>query len=186
MAIQYHNPKQEYYDYLIGIAFDDDTPNDYRNVLEAMYNYDFQCYVSMDNNRVGDVISNLRKPFFGDDGMTLIGPVKVLEVLIALADRLAEHIESDGMPDTRDLFRTMLENLGLMAYSDDVMTGPRSISARAKVTSIIHDFVHRKYDSHGNGSIFPLVNPPFEADLSRVDLWYQSMWYLVEKYNFED
>ena len=186
MGISYVNHKDDYFKYLIGLACDEEVAEDYKTVLRAMYNYDFYYYVSMDKNRVSDAIWNLRNPYFGDDGLTKIGQVKVLEVLIALAMRVADHIRAEGMPETQEIFRTMLENLGLMAYSDEVMTGPRSVSSRAKVTSIIHDFVHRKYDAHGNGSIFPLVDPPFESDLSKVDLWYQAMWYLTEKFDYLD
>lgn len=176
--------KELYFEYLRDIAFADEEYDNYICILKRMYEYDFYYYVPMDQNRVVDVIDHLRTPFWGDDGMYQIGPVKVLEVLVALAMRIEEHIEDDSMPTCPEIFHEMLENLGLLQYSDDVLTGPRSVRSLAKVNGIIHDFVKRKYDSNGRGGIFPLVDPPFESDLREVDLWYQAMWYLCEKYNF--
>ena len=162
---------------------------DYDNyicMLRRMYTYDFHYYVPMDQNRIVDVIDHLRRPFWGDDAVYHIGQVKVLEILVALAIRVEEHIEDEDMPSRDDLFHEMLENLGLLAYSDDVLNGPRSVKAASKVSGILHDFVKRKYDANGRGGIFPLMDPPFDSDLREVDLWYQAMWYICERYNFED
>lgn len=165
-----------YFKALLDIVHANDRPRGtYRFLLEKLYDTPFRWSVEMDKNRAIDGLA-LRDQIMGythDDD----GPCNVLEMLIALAQRCESDImQDDNRGDrTAEWFWLMIENLNLefmtdKNYDEDL------------VTHILSDFLDRKYDSKGHGSIFYVYGP--HKDLRKVELWYQMCWFLDEHVNY--
>lgn len=153
----------------------------YRELLQLLNNYEFHWSVPNDDNRIEDGL-RLREiyaethPSFLPPGPSV--PCSILEVLIALADRM-ESVLSDPREGDRtpDWFWEMVGNLGLKQFHD------RNFF-QALDDGVIHyilmQFVNRTYDRSGHGSIFP--SKKTAKNLAKVELWYQMMYYLDENY----
>ena len=102
------------------------------------------------------------------------GPVSVLEVLAALSLRIDEWL-SGGEDGARGWFMTMLHNLGLDGFTDDILMESGNIEI---VDYRVEKWVSRKYDADGRGGLFPLRNPP--SDQRCDSLEFQLQCYLKE------
>lgn len=102
-------------------------------------------------------------------GVSILGTVSVLEVLIALAKRGETHIMANvfGFEDrTAYWFWDMIRSLGLLEYTNDKYS-------TIEVSKIIDSFLRRKYESDGTGGIFVCHALPEGADMRKIDIWKQ-------------
>ena len=178
-----------YFHWLCGLIGDYFRGN-YQKLLWKLYRTNFVWELEYDENRAADGLF-LRKiycqevgwydnsqslaPPFGSREEWLESPCSVLEMMIALAKKAEDFIMYNPEIGNRTSvwFWQMLENLGLDVY-DDIHFFP------AEIDRILDIFLHRKYDSHGNGSAFPIQNCC--RDLRKTDLWWQLNAYLEERY----
>ena len=95
----------------------------------------------------------------------------VLEMMIALAIRLEEHIMHD--PDIGDRtamwFWGMLDSMGLSEMDDSEFN-------LAYVEAVVQRFLDRDYRPDGKGGLFTIEECKY--DLRKVEIWYQACWYL--------
>lgn len=126
-----------------------------------------------DDNRMEDG-KELRQEFlyeFKVDDTWMNEPCSVLEMLIALARRLAFEVNGD----TDEWFWHLMYNLGLEQYTDDVFNHV----VAEDVDDILDTFLDRKYGHNGEGGLFPLEET--RADQTEVEIWYQMSTYLLER-----
>ena len=140
-------------------------------LCRKLYKTPFIWLIEGDRDRAKDGLE-LRKMYDGDD--ILNGPVSVLEVLIAFAIRIDEWL-SGGEDGGYSWFMTMLHNLGLDEFTDDILTEPGAMEI---VENRIEKWVERKYDFDGKGGIFPLRNATNDQRCDTFELQLQS--YLKE------
>ena len=97
----------------------------------------------------------------------------MLEMMVALAVRIEEHIMEDSSAGNRvgQWFWNMVVSLGLAAMDDGRFHEDRA-------DYILDRFERRDYEYNGAGGLFT-VNHPTE-DMRRLDIWYQLMHYLQE------
>ena len=156
-----------------------DKKKSYRKLLYFLHSVDFTYLIDMDGNRFEDGIE-LRYRFGHEcahiDMCTISEylderPCSMLEMMIALAIRLEEHIMSN--PDignrTAQWFWNMLSSLGL-ADMDDAKFN------KEQAKTVIQRFLNREYEPNGCGGLFTINNCAY--DLRTVDIWYQACWYL--------
>lgn len=152
-----------------------DSPHDM--LLNRLHDFPFIPVIERDQNRAADGI-HLRDEYFkdfGEDGMVIDTRCSFLEFLIALARRM-NYIYADIHEDrTKDMFWTLIRNLGLEWLTDEefLMDGGETAVACA-VTRINH----REIKPNGFYGLFPLQNP--REDQRNVEIWYQMNQYLDE------
>lgn len=176
MTIEWH-----YFQWLCSLVTPLSDPNPSRTrylLLEALFKAEFTWRVDHDDNRAEDG-TNLR-----DDFCDIVGswegsrfpfePCTVLEMLIALAKRLAFETNEDEMDEgLYEWFWRMIENLGLIDQYDEEFNP-------LVVGSAITRFVHRWYDRNGHGGLFPLNHAT--DDQRETEIWMQMSAYLSENY----
>ncbi len=159
------------------------VPNRQRNFQELfyiLYTKEFFYVVAGDNSRIQDV-HELRHACFREFGVKpyvttdVLGPVSVLEVLIALSKRLAWQTDSEPGPWAWQL----LVNLQLDTYS-----GRISRRLAEEIDGMLDRLIWRQYQPDGVGGFFPLSWP--QQDQTEVELWYQMSAYLYEQEIHED
>lgn len=157
-----------------------DLPEDsYMMLMRELHKRIFVSAVPNDDNRASDGLG-LRELYGWGDA----SPCSVLEMLVALADRMAYQMadyETYGDLTSVQYFWCLIRNLGLEGYTDAEMLEPW---ASAKVHGIIDRLLDRTYASDGTGGLFPLEEP--KEDQRKVEIWYQMQAYLMEKYTGND
>ena len=168
--------KDIYFKYLCDLGLGQDVWY-YTKLCEILHDTDFQYILDMDENRIVDGLE-LRRTFFSDNGINMEDsvvysnkPCSILEMMVALSQRCCDTILEDGFGSdyTGELFRLMLQNLGLLVWPDSHFNA-------LKVDAILSDFIDRKYEPDGRGSLFYI--PDCKTDLREVEIWNQAMWYL--------
>ena len=158
-------------------------------VLRDLFWASFRATVPHDENRVEDGLA-FRQEFLNDDTTSntrLPEPVKgscsIMELMMGLSRRMDHQLYDPDWPERyRPYFWDMLKNIGLWDITDGYYLDYPRESIDIVKTSIarIND---RTYDSDGsNGGLFPLKI--WKGDQREVELWYQMMNYLMEKYEF--
>lgn len=159
----------------------------YRKLCQHLHRKVFYWTIPNDDNRQEEGY-DLRHQFMENyenefaitipaDHPFLNEPVSVFEVLIALSDRMDYQLYNPNLPPRNTLwFQEMISNLGI----SDLVDNRWSDVAAGDVDRVVETLLDRTYDENGNGSLFPLDNP--RDDLTQVELWYQLMAYLMEKY----
>lgn len=148
-------------------------------LFALLHSMEFTYLMELDENRAIDGC-DLRYRFAyecgysGEDADELNDrPCSVLEMMVALATRCEEHIMDD--PDsgnrTGKWFFDMILSLGLIGMRDDCFD---AIYAEM----VVSRFLRREYAANGCGGLFTLRHR--SADMRRVEIWYQAMWYLDE------
>lgn len=173
-------PLYPYFDWLCAKV---DPDEEYKILLRILYNTRFVAYVPHDDNRAMDGLAFRSEYclFFGEDESIDIFPsyVSVLEVLLALAERMHFCISEADDHDDMDLcFWEMIGNLDVL-ISDKEMTG----KLESEIIVKIDDFVNRKYAPNGEGGIFPLRN--CSEDQRSTELWYQMNFYINQIHSDE-
>lgn len=159
------------------------TDEAYWELAKALWDTDFYYSISMDANRAADGL-DLRDRYTragGTDGYS--GPCTVLEVLVALADRMDNmYDEMDGECKAPIFFWEMIENLGLENYSDTCFDDnpDRAGLYLQRIHRKVATWLDRDFEYDGTGSPFPLERP--RGDQRDTELWYQMNGYLIEHY----
>lgn len=170
----------EYVNWMYSLVCNEDYTEklSYRKLLKFLHSVDFTYLIETDGNRFEDGIE-LRYKFGYENNydISMISkyldcrPCSVLEMMIALAIRLEEHIMDD--PDvgnrTGQWFWNMIVNLGLGSMNDSRFN-------KLYVQNIIHKFLEREYQPNGKGGLFTIEDCHY--DLREVEIWYQACWYL--------
>jgi len=153
------------------------------NFIFELHSFPFICLIPNDDNRVEDGIA-LRSKFADEldydiPEVPLAGlPCTVLEMLIALADKL-DFILFDHNKGSqfKSWFWLLIDNLKLQKYTND-----EDATQKKNFNSIVvNKFVNREYQTNGKGGLFPLDHP--SADQRDVEIWYQLMNYISENYD---
>lgn len=148
-------------------------------LFALLHSMEFTYLMDLDENRAIDGC-DLRYRFAyecgysGEDADELNDrPCSVLEMMVALATRCEEHIMDDPESGNRTgkWFFDMILSLGLIGMHDDCFD---AIYAEM----VILRFLRREYAANGCGGLFTLRYR--SADMRRVEIWYQAMWYLDE------
>lgn len=147
-----------YYDWLLNHIKLRNNISLYNDILEILFSTEFIWLISGDDNRASDGLY-LRMAFFNETGIEYISPdgCSILECLVAFSGVLEFQT---GDPKAY-WFWVMISNLGLL---DD------GIGVNI-IDDILHNFIWRRFDYYGNGSIFP--NPWTKQDQRKVEMLYQ-------------
>jgi hypothetical protein len=155
------------------------------NFVFELHSYPFICHVPNDDNRVEEGIG-LRYKFADEENInlledTLSGSCTLLEMLVALADRMDFILFDPSKGNRRWLwFWLFIDNLKLQKYTNDDNEG--DVSQKRKFNRIvINKFLRREYLANGKGGLFPLENP--YSDQREVEIWYQMSAYISENYD---
>ena len=168
--------KDAYFEYLCDLALGKDVIY-YSRLCKFLHNRDFYYILDMDENRAIDGIE-MRKEFFSShrintdrDLYYYEKPCSILEMMVALSQRCCDSIMDDGsgLDYIGELFRLMLQNLGLLTIPNDRFD-------QEMVNDILDRFIDRKYSPDGKGSLFYI--PGCSEDLRGMEIWSQAMWYL--------
>lgn len=169
-----------YFDWLCSLVLTDKRMfDDYSFLMMELFDRPFISAVKMDENRAIDgenlrylCIKNMPNDFkfpreFIKSKCTL------LEMMIALAIRMESDVMADSDVGNRVpfWFSCMIESLGLVQ-----MTNDNYDERRVKRTLLKLDA--RSYRPNGRGGLFYIPNT--REDLTKVDYWFQAMWYLVK------
>lgn len=131
----------------------------YSALLNWLYEQDFYSRLPNDDNRGADG-ELLREEY----GIQLDRPCSMLEMLIALANRINYFLQDLGEgPKTKAYFWELIRNLEL--EPDD----------QEHNHLVIVRFLERKYERNGKGGLFPLRH--YTKDQRGVEIWYQMMSY---------
>lgn len=172
--------KKAYFDWMCRLVCGR-TRKTYYKLFHYLYSKEFTYTLEMDGNRYDDGIE-LRYRFGYEQNFSqaLIAdsiddcPCSILEMMVALAIRMEEHIMVN--PDIGDRtgkwFWEMLDSLGL-----DDMDDQRYDSGFTEDT--ISRFLEREYDFNGKGGLFYLKK--CDRDLRNMEIWYQACWYLRQQ-----
>lgn len=170
--------EQVYFTWLCGrIApeYGQRTTKTYLELFGQLHSKEFVWVVPNDDNRIGDGI-DLRDSFFSETGiedpdpLSLdVLPVSVLEVIVALSNRL-EFITD--RPAAIWAWR-LVENLELHKFSD-----PIAKRDQERINDALEALIWRTYHPDGYGGLFPLAFP--EENQLKVEVWYQMHHYLGE------
>lgn len=173
--------KDQYFNWLCSIVCGRRFSNhiSYNKLLMCLHETDFRYLIRMDQNRAEDGIA-LRYRFAAREGCEdvpeiitdcLDGPCSVLEMMVAIAIYMEEHIMDN--PDIGDRtgqwFWGMIVNLGLGAMNDNRFD-------RRLVEEAIARFLDRDYEPDGSGGLFRIKH--CDRDLRHVEIFHQMCWYL--------
>jgi hypothetical protein len=154
---------------------------DRRELLWVLNSTEFIASVANDNNRASDGLE-LRDKFYKDRldprHHILTGPCTLLELLIALAEKM-DFLICNGRDKSKvDVyFWKFIKNLGLEPYSEE---DPNAENYQELNDNRITRFLSRSYLKTGKGGLFPLRKPA--EDQRNIELWYQMAAYLDEHY----
>ena len=141
----------------------------YRRVIRILFDTPFRVCseVPMDANRIDDAMG-LRTCFLMERACSLPDfDCSVLEVMIALADRMEHDIMHDDSLGDRNVvwFWSMFECLGLTHKTPD-----------DEVIDILERFLDREYGRSGSGGLFETRDP--SIDMRELQIWDQMNMYL--------
>lgn len=151
-----------------------------RQLALDLHRRDFRAIVPHDENRYVDGLK-LRECFGMETNNPeaeemLDGPCSVLEMLVALAERM-DFILASADNDWAKWFWILVKNLGLKPY---LLSEPDAKKKRAFNDLVIKKLVERSYADDGKGGLFPLRRP--KEDQREVEIWYQMMAWIRENY----
>lgn len=144
----------------------------YWKLFSKLHHTPFVWVLFEDENRAKDGV-DLRYRFTMEadievDSMWYTMDCSVLEMLIAFNERLTWQTDDPYS----HWFWTMLQNLGLAAYSD------ANYNDENVIDDILDSLIWRTYAEDGEGGLFPLRRP--EHDQRKTEIWYQFCEYLAE------
>ena len=166
-----------------------DEGGDHRSyylLAKTLHSIGFYALVERDDNRGRDAELN-RRDFakvyrLTDEEFEQIDryPASVFEMLIALCMRMVGIVVEgyDHGFTTKVFFWELMRNLDLERFSDDSFD---KFGGEFAVKTIVNQWLERRYSYDGKGGLFPLTFP--NEDQRKVEIWYQMMAYLLEKYN---
>lgn len=158
-----------YIDWLCSTIKEEHHKAKYDNLCSWLYYQEFYAILPNDDNRVEDGLK-LRETF----GIQLDKPCSMLEMLIALAERM-DYILFEKHHGNRfeKWFWLFIRNLNLQSvfYDSEPEENQRNLM-------IVKRFIERKYSRNGRGGLFPLKHT--RNDQRSVEIWYQMMAYIEE------
>lgn len=172
--------RQDYHQWLCEKV---DGENQYNLLLRDMDQVEFTPIIQRDINRAQDGLA-LREGYLADSVWSngeeaLSQPCSVLEMIIALAERMAFETSSAEDGNDQELakryFWDMVHNLGLSNCTDERYV---ELGAIYFVPKRLAEFVNRDISFDGGGGLFPLKRPG--TDQSKQEIWYQMQAYLSE------
>ena len=187
--MSYRSNRDAYYEWLCDIInLQYDT---YDILICELYNIPFRWVIDLDANRAEDGVI-LRGYFHNPDGTTALDtfankPCSVLEMLIALAQKMDYILADDGRGDrTRIWFWEMITNLGLDKYYDAEFKEPfgNDMGRIKEIHNICDKWMYRDFTYRGFGSPFPLISP--YRDQREQQIIDQMNDYILEKYVVDD
>lgn len=143
---------------------------EFRKLLRHLNSLSFYSIVNFDDNRALDGLGLRNLYNIQTKEEPPEGDCTVLEVLIALAERMAYILYDPDLPNEDQIyywFWHFLENLKLKPYD----------TANNNLIKI-QRWLDRKYEFDGHGGVFPLKHP--NEDQTKVELWYQMQSYITE------
>lgn len=164
-----------YSDYYLWL---DSLVNDgnHNELIRFLYEQPYVWQFTLDENRAAGGI-NLRRKFAFDNNIDIRdvghGGCTILEMLIALSERMTEILSDDIFT----WFWCLLRNLHLDVYDDCHFDAN-------KVSDILYVWLEREYDPHGNGSLFPLTG--YLGDCRTLDTWGQMNAWIAENFPHSD
>jgi len=178
--------RNDYFDWLLNFNIGGDSRK-YISLCTILHQKIFRWFVHNDDNRCEDGIA-LRYEFINTLGLDenhlevkyfLAGNCTVLELLVALAKRINDYMYdlNPNHDDTAKWFFEMLTNLRVIKFKGTSLSGMDEV----EIDDILENFMDRTYDYYGTGSLFPIEKRP-KKDMSTVEIWYQLMEYLNQKY----
>lgn len=183
--------KEKYFDYLMQLVDADVEGHGYVTLCHILHDMEFYWLLDHDENRAEDGIV-LREEWYNlaldrgdifsekcDDNIREWiehKPCTVLEMMVALADRIENTVmyDSDDPNRTADWFDQMLINLDLDDFTDDWIT----LDSRDEIISRVQVALDREYDHDGKGGFWPLHKS--RKDQRKVEIWYQMNQWLIE------
>lgn len=173
---------QKYFDWMVGYVWTP-TPNgpSYHRLFSFLFDIPFTPANEMDQARASDGMQ-LRWRFGEETGIPpidiqqdLSGPCSVLEMMVALAIRMEEHIMEDVDMGNRtgQWFWSMILSLGLNEMNDNLFN-------ETVVDDVINRFMAKVYEPSGKGGLFTINNPTI--DMRALDIWYQMQVWISENY----
>lgn len=188
------NLKHSYFAWLYNIV----DPNGVAKITKLcylLYSRRFTWFIPNDDNRCQDGIE-LRETFldqnpkdrdYNTDATDLFmqRECSVLEVLVGIAKRIDFIMYDQNQEElTAKWFAMMVTNLGLQIYTDEKYNSYALPSeVEAQINEVVYNWLERRYDDLGTGSIFPLKKAP-RLTMRRTEIWMQMQAYIQE--NFED
>lgn len=173
--------KSEYFGHLVTTIVDKKHPQiDYIPLLDLLHSMKFEIMLQSDEDRVKDG-EYLREKWLSEEDLyeylhEFDGDyVTVLEVLVALADRLSFQIGDNctGDHSISECFWEIMKNLDLEKYSAGNYK-PINIKDKVRI------WMYRKFKKDGSGGPFPLEKSRF--DQRNLTIWQQMNDYIMEKY----
>lgn len=173
----------DYFYWLCSLVAEDDVHSNYGYLLNQLFDIEFYSILGNDDDRGADG-KMLRSEFVEIEGYDeedvedyIPGPCRMLEMLIALARRMAfDTAEKKHHDKSVRWFWELISNLGLDGLTDDKFFELHGIELVDKKMKKLLD---RKYSKKGKGGLFPLKRT--EIDQRGVEIWYQMSAYLAEK-----
>lgn len=165
---------------LVAANREDITDLSYRMLLSVLDGVEFRDTRGIDGNRIQDA-QELRADLISDEDLdhTAVRPfmnVSLLEVMIAIADRLGQIT---GDEDTAFWFWEMISNLVLDGIDDtEFWSDPEDYEA--EILDRADDVINIKYDRDGLGGLFLLREGVAPQDMRDTELWYQMQYYANE------
>lgn len=147
---------------------------EYYNLFHLLYSTEFTWTIEMDSNRAADG-ATLRYIYatdiYGDIMVKEIlssKPINVLEVLIALSDRLDREYSGDPVTGSKAYkwFWLMIKNMDLYIFYDGHFNP-------SVVKHHINRMLNREYSYDGKGGLFYSKNP--DKDFRDLEIWSQAM-----------
>jgi len=109
----------------------------------------------------------------------LVGPCTMLEMMIAVSQHMDFQLfDSNKGERVWKWFWKLIENLDLLAYTDDVLSFEDN---KCHVDDVLRVLLERTYGKNGYGGLFPLRNT-YGKDQRNVEIWYQMMAYIDENF----
>ncbi len=155
-----------------------------KDFIHELHLNPFICRIPNDDNRVEDGLE-LRNQFADEQDIDILqeddlsGPCTVLEMLIALSNRM-DFVLFDPVKGNRCRlwFWLFIDNLNLQKYSHD---DEDALQKKKFNRIVIRKFVNREFQANGKGGLFPLDKPA--SDQRTVEIWYQMMAFINERYD---
>ena len=152
---------------------EEDLQAGYWDLLGILYRTPYYWFVPNDDNRAKDGV-DLRSIFLDETGEGASREwcgleCSVLEMLVAIAYRMTYQVDWS----VSECFAHILQNLGLLVYSDESYVDAEHVS------EVIDVFMSRTYSYDGYGGLFPLKRPA--KDQREVEVIYQLYAYILER-----
>ena len=165
---------------IVGMDREDLTDMSYRMLLGVLDGVEFRDIRGIDGNRIHDA-QEMRADLIAEMNLdhTAVRPfenVSMLEVMIAIADRLGQIT---GDEDTAFWFWEMVSNLVLDGIDDtEFWSDPEGYEA--EILDRADDVININYDRDGLGGLFLLREGVAPQDMRDTELWYQMQYYANE------